>query len=125
MQVTNKKAPRARGFLGSYLNSSKLSHLFIIAHAAAEIAGLGDKANLSNRRCFAGFRKTVADLVNLPVLRRFVEFFAKGLAGRILQRPHILPAHRWGTRHFDAVRKLEAERIEIAVFETALAVVEH
>src|SRR3984893_8325674 len=97
----------------------------VVADTATLIAGPGDKADLLDRReVGTRARKHVADLVRaLP--RSVVEVFAEGLAGGVLERSDILSENHGRTGGDDAVHDVEAEWIEVAVLEAALALVAH
>src|SRR6266851_10485355 len=101
--------------------------LFVVADAAAQIADLGDEANLLDGRGVRAWAwKHVADLRDSILLRRSVEVFAKRFSGLVLESSHIRADEVLSRgRGNSPIFAVEAKRIQVAVLKTALAVVEH
>ena len=96
--------------------------LFVIADAAADIAGPGHEAHLRNRRLVgAGPREHIADLGDFTfrLLVPGVELGAKRFAGRVLEGPRVYTDVLLGIgvaqRDDLAVTDSTAKYIEVAV----------
>src|SRR6266849_3526725 len=102
-----------------------LGDLFVITNAAAFIADPGDEAYLRDGRIASGSRKHIADFSDNAFLRCVVHALAIGVAGLVLESSYILANRDRRSRVELAIRDAEAERVEIAVLEAALALDEH
>src|SRR5215510_9249187 len=97
----------------------------VVADAAAEVANPGNKAHLRNRRPVVAARKQIANLGDLAFDRCIEVLLAELLAGRVLEGSNILADDkRWSGQNL-SICDAETEGIEVAVFETVLALDEH
>src|SRR6185312_3863293 len=78
------------------------------------------------RRVRTWSREHVADFRDFPLYCSFVDLFAKHLSGLIRQRTNIRSEQiRNGCCGKFSIADIEAKWLKVAVFESALAIVEH
>src|SRR5262245_771165 len=91
--------------------------LFVVADTATQIVDLRDEAHLGARLGLARFREHVAYFVDLPILRSFVDVLSECVAFGVFYRPPVFTQYWCRGGDSDAICEIEAEGIEIAVFE--------
>src|SRR5712691_234305 len=104
-----------------------LDGLLEVANATTLIADPGDQAHfLKQRSVRTRSRKQVADLRDFTLYGCFVDFLTKLLAVLVLQCPNIGAKQIRNSCCGDfAVANIEAKWLQVAVFESTLALVEH
>jgi hypothetical protein len=98
-----------------------------VANATPLIANPGEHAHfLIQRQVRPWSRQQVADLRDVPLSGGVVEFLATRLAGLVLQGPDSGAQHMRRSGCGDgAIAPIEAKGLQVAVFASVLALVEH
>jgi hypothetical protein len=99
--------------------------LLEVAYATAHITDPGDETRLLGGLGLAPAWEHVAHLGDLTFDRRLEELFPKGTSGLVFERPQVIAeSARNGCRDDLAVADVEAEGLQVAVFEAVSARIE-